>query len=472
ITFLRNYTDPVLESVSDAFALSEAHAEPAEELSTTLPRPTNNLYDECIDDLFSGVFLDICGEQSTVLTGPTPTLIVPASSQLPQRRVEAIISLLEAQYKPNSDTMACPTDQTFMDMAKTVFTVNNIVEYVSAFFTFFNPHALLIHQPSFNIDEVSLPLMLAISLLGTIFCTPQDHALSARYFFDLTEEYVFGLLHAASICNNLPSYESLQLVQAAFLIHALQMNSNHEEVRLRIRVHRFPAIVASMRRLDLFGFVRTAYHGPADWEQYIIDEVKIRLAHRVFVTDCMLTLLFKSPPQITITEMCGEMPSADAIFEASTSAVFLDLATALAPTPPHARSLKDLTSIFLHEEDWVGLVPSTWVSVGSEFLVTLIFAIHSLIFVSRSGLLTPSTHQVLLRATSRWKGLWHLVQTRAVSSRKRPIGFEKYGLELWWLAVKILELAQSGDTQTQYMKSTPTDNLKQLHNFIQQHANG
>jgi hypothetical protein len=56
----------------------------------------------------------------------------------------------------------------------------------------------------------------------------------------------------------------------------------------------------------------------------------------------------------------------------------------------------------------------------------------------------------------------------------RPIGFSKYGLELWWLAQRILELSnrRTGDTDTQsrYMRSKPTDSLEELHDFIWRYA--
>jgi hypothetical protein len=50
----------------------------------------------------------------------------------------------------------------------------------------------------------------------------------------------------------------------------------------------------------------------------------------------------------------------------------------------------------------------------------------------------------------------------------RPIGFVKYGLELWWLVRKILEAAQADDLQSQYLSNGPTDSLKELHDFIRQ----
>jgi hypothetical protein len=82
----------------------------------------------------------------------------------------------------------------------------------------------------------------------------------------------------------------------------------------------------------------------------------------------------------------------------------------------------------------------------------------------------PSTHQVLLRATARWKELWHHVYKNDTPETTRLVGFTKYGLELWWLAQKILEIAQRGDLQCAYMTSGPTDSLKELHEFIQRYA--
>jgi hypothetical protein len=92
--------------------------------------------------------------------------------------------------------------------------------------------------------------------------------------------------------------------------------------------------------------------------------------------------------------------------------------------------------------------------------------------MSRTGMLVRSTFQVLLRATNRWKEVWHLVSSREVSSGGHLVGFAKYGLELWWLTQKILKLAQLNDAQSRYMISRPTDSLEELHDFIQLYAEG
>jgi hypothetical protein len=79
-----------------------------------------------------------------------------------------------------------------------------------------------------------------------------------------------------------------------------------------------------------------------------------------------------------------------------------------------------------------------------------------------------STYASLHRATDRWKELWDYVQERD-GCRTQLIGFAKYGLELWWLARKLLEVAQRGEIGTAYIMNGPTDSLGELHDFIRQH---
>jgi hypothetical protein len=268
ITFLRNYTDPSLRSVSDAFVLSAAHAESTreettEELYFGFNRLVSYTHDNYMDDLFSGVFSDFCKDQTTEAIYPA---LIPASLPLPPltpSRIDALLSILATQHDLSPNAFAFPAGRFPIDLARAVFTSNNIVQYITAFFTYFHPHTPFIHWPSFNIGTVSLPLLLAISLLGSVFAAPQDDALSARYFFELGEEYVFGLLHQIGTVDNYADDEHIQILQAIVLMHALQMDSNNDGIRLRIRTHRFPAIVAVLRRLDMFGAVRTTRFGAA-----------------------------------------------------------------------------------------------------------------------------------------------------------------------------------------------------------------
>jgi hypothetical protein len=199
----------------------------------------------------------------------------------------------------------------------------------------------------------------------------------------------------------------------------------------------------------------------------------------------MSTLFFKSPAQITIAEMCGDLPSMDPVFEAPSSMEYENLVAAQAELLLPQPNLGRLIAL-LFDEDWEGPGSSQWTSVGSEHLVLIIFgnhchhisgrfadnvtALHSIVFMSRNSLLLSLTYHALFRATTRWKELWEYVYARDRLNEMRLIGFTKYGLELWWLVRKILEKAQFGDLQSRYMSTSPTDSLKELHEFIQQYA--
>ena len=82
----------------------------------------------------------------------------------------------------------------------------------------------------------------------------------------------------------------------------------------------------------------------------------------------------------------------------------------------------------------------------------------------------PSTHDVLLRATNRWRELWNTVYSENIPQKSGLVGFTKYSLELCWLAQKILEVSRYGGAKSLYMTSVPTDSLNQLHNFLREYS--
>jgi hypothetical protein len=65
------------------------------------------------------------------------------------------------------------------------------------------------------------------------------------------------------------------------------------------------------------------------------------------MTGCLSTLSFKTPPQITVAEMCGDFLSPDILFEASMSEAFEKLASSSNFFNTQNRSLKDVIALFL-----------------------------------------------------------------------------------------------------------------------------
>lgn len=92
------------------------------------------------------------------------------------------------------------------------------------------------------------------------------------------------------------------------------------------------------------------------------------------MTDCMNTLFFKSPPQITIIEMCGYLPSTYASFEASDSIAFSRLDLASADLKYRLISLKDWLNLLLRE-DWTGPDQKFLVFIEMEHLMSIVFGV-------------------------------------------------------------------------------------------------
>jgi hypothetical protein len=82
--------------------------------------------------------------------------------------------------------------------------------------------------------------------------------------------------------------------------------------------------------------------------------------------------MFKTPPQITTAEMCGDLPSSDALFEASTVEALSQVASSSDFFNSRSRSLKDLITLFL-DADWSGPECPSLAFVGTEQLMMLIF---------------------------------------------------------------------------------------------------
>jgi hypothetical protein len=86
----------------------------------------------------------------------------------------------------------------------------------------------------------------------------------------------------------------------------------------------------------------------------------------------MSTLFFKSPAQITTAEMCGDLPSIDSIFEASSPVGYSQMAQMATSRPSSRPSLKKLIALLL-DEDWEGPESTEWTTMESEHLILVIF---------------------------------------------------------------------------------------------------
>lgn len=306
VSFLLSYTDPSLESTTDSFVAAEAHAEAVVEqfeYRTENHQPASYMSEGDNEGLFSSMFSDLFLHLSAGSNGPrsTPPSLVQSSAL--ETRIKKLISQLAAQYQIGFENDRLAATAFPMDLANAVFTTTNLANYVLVYFNRVHPHFPFIHRPTFDIQTSSLPLILAIALCGSAHSAPHDDTLSARDFFSLGEEYIFGLLSKIVTKSDQTSDEdSIQTLQAATLIYTLQSSSNNAGIRHRIRVKRHPKLVASIRSLRLVGIKRTTLLGTIDWCEFIAEEIRVRYN----IYNPPFTIQRDSPSQISNFDFsCG-----------------------------------------------------------------------------------------------------------------------------------------------------------------------
>ena len=268
-----HYTDPVRDSVVPAFAITEAHAPPAETQEDLCP-DSSGLNGDIIG-LF-GMFSDLFRETSADATSSRPAARTPSHIPALQTRIDELHDQLSSHHGQSHTTHFFPNGSFPVDLATAVFTANNFEDCIWSYFTVFHPQHPFIHWPTFDVHKVSLPLLLAVVFAGSVHCTPRDAALSARSFFDLAEDFIFERLRARVAKKEVYTACGLQSIQAALLILALQISFNDEAIRRRIRISRHPELVASMRSLGLNLPRHPGLAEVSDWNSFIAEESRVR----------------------------------------------------------------------------------------------------------------------------------------------------------------------------------------------------
>ncbi|KAH7111805.1 hypothetical protein B0J11DRAFT_190920 [Dendryphion nanum] len=363
-----------------------------------------------------------------------------------------------------------------VQLAAVVFTVANLRRFTWGFFHYFHHHIPIIHRPTFNSETVSLPLLLAIFLFGSMCSAPLDMAISTRRFFDIAEAYIFDhsifkqVLQGSLEGRN--SNDEVEILQAALMVLIIQNNKNDVMTRRRIRLQRSPCLIAAVRISGLFGHKRQ-YHtngtSVSKWQNFISDEIRVRMAAWTFITDSISALFFNNPPQVAIFEMLGDFPCEEDLFEAETASDFERLALALlGPTGPQSHSLSEFTSFILSESV---LTPQIYLEghITVANMLIAIYALQSVAITLKMNLLAPAVAGLILRGTDRWKSLWDTVTKGEEYKSERQKGFVRHAAEFWWLTRTIVRIGQSGDPNCRYMQCIPSDSVKDLHDFIRKY---
>lgn len=168
-------------------------------------------------------------------------------------------------------------------LAEQVFTEKNLENSVQAYFSQLHQYYPILHPPSFDREAVSLSLLLAVFLFGSLASAPTDSTLSARKFCDIAEEYIFNHHTIQQLYNGQADWvwseERIEVLQAALIIEIVQNGTNNEETRRRLRLRRHPWYVALLRSCGLFhdaGEAHASYTGQSKRQSFIAKETRTR----------------------------------------------------------------------------------------------------------------------------------------------------------------------------------------------------
>ncbi|PVH72467.1 hypothetical protein DL98DRAFT_610666 [Cadophora sp. DSE1049] len=447
IDFLLNFTDPSGYCPSAAVAAEAALLNIAEDGDNfRILQPYHlALYDQPfsdVDDLSSMFvrcpFLNSEGEN----TETTAVLEV---------RVSEMVSQLRAQHYSMQECDRGVQANFDGPLADFAFTVVNVRHLVRGFFGCFHNHFPILHEPTFDCQKASLPLLLTVVLFGSMSSNPSDVFISIRQFFGVAEAYVFGQLVSRQMLQSTQeaynTKDDIELLQAGLLFLILQNNSNDQTTRRRIRLQRIPSLVAAVRASGLFAHKRRCLCASKDrpeWRDFISDEER--------------------PPHVAISEMTGDLPCGEDLFKAETALEFERAATVELPGLAAPSLSKLMSSLFLSPVSGSPSQVEEYVTAAN--MLVLVCALQSVIMTSRMNALASITVEPILRAVDRWKSLWDVVSQDSEGRSMSHKGFERHAIEYWWLARTLLKVGQSEDQSCRYMQCIPSDSAKDLHDFV------
>lgn len=73
-----------------------------------------------------------------------------------------------------------------------LLTTRRIHKFVSLYFLYWHINCQLLHPPSFNIEQVTIPLLAAVVFMGAMYSNEEREAYVARRMIDFAELYVFS----------------------------------------------------------------------------------------------------------------------------------------------------------------------------------------------------------------------------------------------------------------------------------------
>ncbi|KAB5515474.1 fungal-specific transcription factor domain-containing protein [Coniochaeta sp. 2T2.1] len=472
VPFLLNCTDPSVNSVNEILA-----NEPEKDVETPtawerLPLTDNVLAAFTIDPrlLFTGLLNQDLEppEYDNTLYDHYWGGAVPASLTLDDEfaaRVQLLLSEL-LHFMDARPQLGSGNDRFLL---QTFFASAGCQMFMSSFFRRRHYHSPLIHWPTLDPGKTTLPLLLAMLLTGAAYShwheAKRDIRFSRRLHV-LAEKYIFTKLQkcAASAVGSRSSQETLEILQAAYLVNYLNIEINDAAVRQRVMAKRHPMLVAFLRTL---GFVADQQHElSTKADSFVYRESCIRLVTWTFLTDCLFTMFFNNPPAMTLSEVACRLPCSDELWDKENLSDF-DIQGVNDGILPDDFTLKNILSGLLAEDELTDGTATTYQGLKARHLHAAIFGLQPMIFNCRAMPLPDTVANALLRALDRWRSLWSNAIDRVPADQRPWLGLVRYAPEIAWLSRRILETGVAGQgADSVYLRRVSTYDLADFHQFI------
>ncbi|KAK1980204.1 hypothetical protein LZ30DRAFT_724011 [Colletotrichum cereale] len=355
-----------------------------------------------------------------------------------------------------------------LNTTKSVFSAENLCKFSATYFRVSHLDFPIVHRPEFGIERTHMLLLLAVALSGSLRSPPSDDVLAARGFLSLAEEYIFRGLGRLMPPGSAPEFthEIQETLQAALMIHCAQIFRNDVASRRKNRTQRLPALVSAVRCL---GLAQTRHAPVFQYEDFVLNESKIRLATWTALGDWQQSGMFNCPPTLTPAELTCDLPSPLELWDAKDTAEYFDAARALGLDGSRRISSVKLCLDALMRDTWGGVGSFPFQDINGSDLQLLIFALNGIVLSANLMGILPASAHALLRAVSRWETMWESIRGRMDPATFEKCGMIRHNSELCWATRKITQVAISGDKSSAYMQKVGHDSLVQLHEFVRQY---
>lgn len=177
------------------------------------------------------------------------------------------------------------------DRACEFFHEESVRDFTEAYFEHtVRPRSRVVLKTTFNLELVSVPLLLSILIMGAT-CSTSDRAKSqALEYANMAEIVVFEsssflqlVYRKRELENETLTKSDLEIIQAALLIILVQIASPDMDARRRIRMQRYPALVCVARAASLTQ-TKNRWHDsntPLRHEEFLMNESSTRSAPRI-----------------------------------------------------------------------------------------------------------------------------------------------------------------------------------------------